>query len=69
MDNAKIAEKILAKRERLGWSRRDLELKCELLGNTVHENTISRIESEAGNPRLSSLLAVCDALGLRVEVR
>jgi transcriptional regulator with XRE-family HTH domain len=54
---------------RIGKIRKQRELSrrvvAELAG--IHENTLKKIESGAGNPTLSVLLAIADALHVKIH--
>jgi transcriptional regulator with XRE-family HTH domain len=54
---------------RIGRIRQKRELSrrvvAELAG--IHENTLKRIESGQGNPTLSVLFGIADALGVKVH--
>jgi transcriptional regulator with XRE-family HTH domain len=54
---------------RIGRIRQKRQLSrrvvAELAG--IHENTLKRIESGAGNPTLSVLFGIADALGVKVH--
>jgi transcriptional regulator with XRE-family HTH domain len=54
---------------RIGRIRQKRELSrrvvAELAG--IHENTLKRIESGKGNPTLSVLFGIADALGVKIH--
>ena len=59
---AAVGARIAKIRKQRQLSRR---VVAELAG--IHENTLKKIESGAGNPTLSVLLAIADALHVKIH--
>ncbi|MBC7460142.1 MAG: helix-turn-helix transcriptional regulator [Thermoleophilia bacterium] len=53
---------VLGARYKLGWTQRDL---AEAVG--VSQSVIGRLESGNHDPRFSTMVAVCQALGLQLK--
>ncbi|MBO6026913.1 MAG: helix-turn-helix transcriptional regulator [Bacteroidales bacterium] len=64
MDEKQIGVIIKERRKQLGVNQQTLS---ELAG--VGVNTLLAIERGEGNPKLSTILAILDTLGLKMEVK
>lgn len=56
-------------REQKGISRERLSLLCKRHGTPVHPNTIYRLEQSKVDSKVTSMGAVCRALGIELEAR
>jgi transcriptional regulator with XRE-family HTH domain len=64
-----IGKFIRATREARGLSRAQLSKVCAERGSRVHPNAIFRLETGRGDPQQSTIEAVMNGLGLRMELR
>lgn len=60
---AKVVQKIVSKREKLGLSQRELAEMCNM-----PQSTVARIETYKTSPTLETLVKITRELGLRVAV-
>jgi transcriptional regulator with XRE-family HTH domain len=61
---ADFGDALRAARKRAGWSQSELALK-----SGVHLNTVSQVERGSADPRLSTLQALGNTLGLSLHVQ
>ncbi len=59
-----LGEQIKARRQELKIKQQEV---ADLAGVSI--NTLGAIEMGAGNPRLDSLQAICDVLGLQITAK
>ena len=60
---AKIISAIIKQRNALGLSQRDLASLCD-----IPQSSVARIESNKTTPKLSTIIKICNQLGLSLNV-
>ena len=60
---AKIISEIIKQRNALGLSQRDLASLCG-----IPQSSVARIESSKTTPKLSTIIKICNQLGLTLNV-
>lgn len=60
---AEIISAIIKQRNALGMSQRELATLCE-----IPQSSVARIESSKTTPRLSTIIKICNQLGLNLNV-